>query len=219
MRYHIFMMSPRLLMCMLFFTLLLPASASALSPGDRGSRVAELNNKLRSSGYLPYGYRSNTYNDKTFHAVMAAQKWLGIARDGVAGPGTHRALKRLRRPRVNPKRRARRVEVDLSKQLVYLVNANSKGKVRRTISTSTGQGVYATPLGRWRIYYKNANAYSTQYDAPMPFASFYNRGYALHASANVPGYPASHGCSRLPFVFAREVFRFADMGTPIIIKR
>jgi hypothetical protein len=42
------------------------------------------------------------------------------------------------------------------------------------------------------------------------------RGIALHAG-DLPGYPASAGCVRLPAAFARKLFRITDVGTPVIV--
>ncbi|MCC2107083.1 MAG: L,D-transpeptidase family protein, partial [Hyphomicrobiales bacterium] len=41
-------------------------------------------------------------------------------------------------------------------------------------------------------------------------------GIALHAG-NLPGYPASHGCVRLPLKFSELLFSITHMGTPVII--
>jgi hypothetical protein len=41
-------------------------------------------------------------------------------------------------------------------------------------------------------------------------------GIALHAGA-LPGYPASHGCIRLPKAFSRELFGATDRGTTVVI--
>ena len=42
------------------------------------------------------------------------------------------------------------------------------------------------------------------------------RGVALHAG-NLPGYPASHGCVRLPPEFAKLLFGVTILGTPVIV--
>jgi lipoprotein-anchoring transpeptidase ErfK/SrfK len=41
-------------------------------------------------------------------------------------------------------------------------------------------------------------------------------GIAMHAG-NLPGYPASHGCVRLPRQFAAKLFQVTDVGTPVMI--
>ena len=54
--------------------------------------------------------------------------------------------------------------------------------------------------------------------APMPFMQrFNNYGVALHGGSN-PGYPASHGCIRLPMKFAARLFELTQTGSPVIIE-
>jgi lipoprotein-anchoring transpeptidase ErfK/SrfK len=50
----------------------------------------------------------------------------------------------------------------------------------------------------------------------MPYASYFVGGYALHEGA-VPTSPASHGCVRLPPGDAAEVYRFATIGTAVLV--
>ena len=72
--------------------------------------------------------------------------------------------------------------------------------VRIAVSTcSTGRPGHATPTGTFVILQKDVNHHSSLYDdAPMPYMERLTwGGVALHAG-NLPGYPASHGCVRLP---------------------
>ena len=59
---------------------------------------------------------------------------------------------------------------------------------------------------------------SIKYDnAPMPFMQMFDQyGTALHAGYN-PGYPASHGCVRLPAEFAKRLYTVTDHGTTVMI--
>jgi lipoprotein-anchoring transpeptidase ErfK/SrfK len=54
--------------------------------------------------------------------------------------------------------------------------------------------------------------------APMPFFLEFSPGYGLHAGY-LPGYPASHGCVRMPYWKARQFFNIAKVGTPIVIRQ
>ena len=60
--------------------------------------------------------------------------------------------------------------------------------------------------------------HSIKYDnAPMPFMQrLDNYGIALHAGS-LPGYPASHGCIRLPSTFASKLFSATRVGTEVLI--
>ena len=83
---------------------------------------------------------------------------------------------------------------------------------------SSGQTDYETPVGVYSILQKNRDHYSNIYDdAEMPFMQRLTwSGIALHAGA-LPGYPASHGCVRLPYDFANEIFGLSKIGTRVIV--
>ena len=51
----------------------------------------------------------------------------------------------------------------------------------------------------------------------MPWASYFDGGFAMHAYPYVPAYPASHGCVRLPAPEAPRVYSFAIEGTPVYV--
>ena len=91
--------------------------------------------------------------------------------------------------------------------------------VRIAVSTcSTGAPGHSTPTGVFTVLQKDKNHHSSTYNnAPMPNM---NRltwdGIALHAG-KLPGYPASHGCIRLPMEFSAKLFEVTHVGTPVII--
>jgi lipoprotein-anchoring transpeptidase ErfK/SrfK len=51
----------------------------------------------------------------------------------------------------------------------------------------------------------------------MPYAMYFVGGFAMHEYPDVPGYPASHGCVRMPAPEAPVVWDFAGYGTPVIV--
>jgi hypothetical protein len=85
-------------------------------------------------------------------------------------------------------------------------------------TASTGKRGYSTPTGVFTILQKQVEHYSSKYDsAPMPFMqrlTWY--GVALHAG-NLPGYPASHGCIRLPAGFAKLLYGATKVGMTVVI--
>lgn len=83
---------------------------------------------------------------------------------------------------------------------------------------STGKPGHDTPSGIYTILQKHREHYSNLYDnAPMPFMQRLTwDGVALHAG-RVPGYPASHGCVRLPRAFAEQLFAVTTPGTVVVI--
>ena len=85
-------------------------------------------------------------------------------------------------------------------------------------TASTGRSGYRTPTGVFTILQKRVEHYSRTYDnAPMPYMQRLTwRGVALHAG-QLPGYPASHGCIRLPLGFARLLYGTTKVGMTVVI--
>lgn len=85
-------------------------------------------------------------------------------------------------------------------------------------TVSTGRPGYRTPTGVFTILQKHVEHYSRTYDnAPMPYMQRLTwRGVALHAG-QLPGYPASHGCIRLPRGFAQRLFGVTKLGMTVVI--
>lgn len=87
--------------------------------------------------------------------------------------------------------------IDLSSQTM---NVYKNGVHQYTWKISSGRKGYGTPTGSWRIHRMHKEYYSRKYDnAPMPYAMFYHRGFAVHGTNSISrlGRPASHGCIRL----------------------
>jgi len=92
------------------------------------------------------------------------------------------------------------------------------GKLIDTTPVSTGRKGKATPPGTFPILQKKVHHRSNKYsNAPMPYMQRLTwDGIALHAGA-LPGYPASHGCIRLPRAFAKKLYSLTDYGTKVTI--
>ena len=109
-----------------------------------------------------------------------------------------------------------KVIVDRLTQLFYVYRGD---KLVGVATASTGKKGREPPLGFWKVFRKQKLGYSRKYDnAPMPFMQMYDpKGIAFHAGPN-PGYPASHGCVRLPKPFAEKLFALTKVGTEVIIE-
>jgi lipoprotein-anchoring transpeptidase ErfK/SrfK len=108
-----------------------------------------------------------------------------------------------------------RVVVSLGDQLAFLY----RGDELVAVSTiSTGKDEKPTPTGIFSVLDKKPFYRSKKYDnAPMPWMQrIDDYGIALHGGFN-PGYPASHGCIRLPVDFAKKLFTVTGVGTPVYI--
>jgi peptidoglycan hydrolase-like protein with peptidoglycan-binding domain len=85
---------------------------------------------------------------------------------------------------------------------------------------STGTAAHPTFLGAFSIIEKQRWHHSNIYSgAPMPWMNRITwSGTALHAGV-VPGYPASHGCIRLPYSFAPRLYQITRVGDNVVISR
>ena len=107
------------------------------------------------------------------------------------------------------------VVISLSDQLAYLYRGDT---LVAAASISTGEPGRDTPSGIFSVFLKKKFHRSIKYDnAPMPHMQMItDYGVALHGGHN-PGYPASHGCIRLPAQFAAKLYGVTDVGTPVLI--
>jgi lipoprotein-anchoring transpeptidase ErfK/SrfK len=137
----------------------------------------------------------------------------------------------------------RAITIRLSDQKAFLYK---NGEVVAIAPASTGREGYTTPTGKHRVMSKDIDHRSSIYGAyvrdgqvvkagvdvrkdrkppgavfvgaPMPYYLQIAPSYGLHAG-HVPGYPASHGCIRLPNRWAKRFFYAAKVGTPVQIYR
>ena len=125
-------------------------------------------------------------------------------------PGDHRWVDNI------PAKGEAQVVIDLKTQLMYVYRADQLVGVS---TISSGKKGSETQLGFWSVMIKKRNGFSRKYDnAPMPFMQMYDeKGLAFHAG-KLPGYPASHGCVRLPLKFAERLFGMTKIGTKVVIE-
>lgn len=85
-------------------------------------------------------------------------------------------------------------------------------------SVSTGKRGYGTPTGRFQVLEKRRFHRSSTYgNAPMPWMVRLTwSGIAFHSGA-LPGFPASHGCIRLPASFAPQLFGALSLGDTVAV--
>ncbi len=85
-------------------------------------------------------------------------------------------------------------------------------------AVSTGSRGHETPAGEFTILQKDVDHRSNKYsDAPMPYMERLTwDGIAIHGGRD-PGYPASHGCVRVPLAFARQLYAITSMGAHVAI--
>ena len=108
-----------------------------------------------------------------------------------------------------------RVVISLGEQMAYVYRGDT---LVAAATISTGTEDRRTPTGIFPILEKKRMYRSRKYDnAPMPFMQRIDKyGVALHGGYN-PGYPASHGCIRLPAQFAAKLYGITDVGSTVMI--
>ena len=107
------------------------------------------------------------------------------------------------------------VIVSLTRQLAFVYR---NGILIGVTTVSTGTKGHETPTGVFTVLQKKVEHYSNLYDsAPMPYMQRLTwDGIAMHAG-NLPGYPASHGCIRLPKAFSKLLYGTTRLGMTVVI--
>ncbi len=139
-------------------------------------------------------------------AVLSGLSGAASARDNQAGPaaesGPEAPLQML---------------VSLSEQKINVYRGT---ELLSSSAISSGKRGNSTPTGVFSILEKRRRHFSNLYNnAPMPFMQRLTwSGIALH-EGRLPGYPASHGCIRLPRSFAKDLFGMTDRGMHVVVTR
>jgi lipoprotein-anchoring transpeptidase ErfK/SrfK len=139
--------------------------------------------------------------------------------------------------------KGRRIVVSLKSQQAALYH---QGELVGVSPISSGREGKSTPVGRYSVIEKDADHRSTLYGnyvrdgkvvkenvdirkggrpagsrfegVPMPYFMRFTGAYGLHAG-NIPGYPASSGCVRLPKRQAKRFYDAVRLGTPVVVQR
>lgn len=106
--------------------------------------------------------------------------------------------------------------VSLGSQRMTVYDSRGNAILRSPISSGTAG--HRTPTGIFSVIQKNRHHVSNIYSgAPMPYMQRITwSGIAMHAGV-LPGYPASHGCIRLPYPVAAKMFAISKMGMRVVI--
>jgi peptidoglycan hydrolase-like protein with peptidoglycan-binding domain len=200
-----------------------PPPPEVLRRGAEGPAVQLVQHRLEELGFRP-GAVDGRYGDATFSAVMAFQKHERLDPDGHAGPITQTALGQgllAAGPRGGA---APRVEVDIDRQIAYVVAADgatkiinvSSGNGERYARPQGGTGVADTPRGDFDVE-RRIDGVRVAPLGKMYRPMYFKGGFALHGSSNVPGYPASHGCVRTTNTDQDFLWDAVPNGAPVHI--
>src|SRR3954447_24606243 len=107
------------------------------------------------------------------------------------------------------------IAISIEKQVLRIYDAN--GTFAET-PISTGMRGHSTPMGVFSVIQKHKYHHSNIYSgAPMPYMQRITwSGVAIHAGM-LPGYPASHGCIRMPMNFAVKMWGWTRIGARVVI--
>jgi hypothetical protein len=185
-------------------TVTLPIVQPNLAFGARGPSVWELERRLAA---LHYAIRlDGAFDADDVEAVYAFQKVEGMPRTGSVDGAFWARLTGARAP--GARYGGDHIEVDKTRQVLFVVRA---GQVALVVAVSTG-ATGNTPLGLWRVYRKVQG-----FDWVLYYPSYFLRGFAVHGYPDVPPYPASHGCVRIPMWVAQTVYADIAYGSAIYI--
>ncbi len=184
--------------------------------------ILEAERMLSDLGYWT-GAVDGKLDENSRHALIAFQK---VERRKLTGRLTLeelQAIREARRPSPLEGGYAH-IEVDLSRQVLFMVDEN--GEVSRVLPVSSGNGEEftdedwtrraITPVGRFKVH----NKIEGWRKAPlgmMYYPVYYLSGIAIHGSNSVPAYPASHGCIRIPVFAAKEFSEMTPLDTWVIV--
>jgi len=203
------------------------ASANAkatekLSPAEKAARVKEAEVLLSNLGYWITRVDERS-DDSTRQAVIAFQKVNGMKRTGMLDDKVLNAIRVAGRPL--PKYSgAAHVEIDISRQVIFLVNDG--GEVTTVLSTSTGSNERYFSEGQWQTAHTPRGTFKIQRQIhgtrKAPLGELYNPSYfsggiAIHGSNSIPVTAASHGCARIPRFADKQFIDMVSVGMPVYV--
>jgi PKD repeat protein len=180
--------------------------AASLGPGSSGLSAYALDRRLHELHYA-LGRVDAYYGQDDVDAVTAFQKLHDLPRTGTVDARVWAQLEQATVPRARYP--GDHVEVSKGLQVLFVVR---NGEVALVSTVSTG-ATGNTPLGHFHVYSKVPGYNAKQ----MFYSSFFIGGFAIHGYHDVPAYPASHGCVRLPLWVAVRVYSLIDYGTSVYI--
>ncbi len=195
-----------------------PASSTAvvavhelpdLALGSRGAAVEVLERRLVELRYHLRGV-DDVFDFRTADAVMAFSKVQRMPRVQTVTSSVWRALARPRSFVPRDRSQGFHIEVDQTRQVLATV---LDGRVAAIFHVSTGKASTPTRDGTFHVFSKLAGFSPKR----LYYPSFFDGGRAIHGWTDVPTYPASHGCVRVPYWIAIWIFDQADYGTPVIV--
>jgi hypothetical protein len=184
-------------------------SFPALHPGECGRVVKGFKRAMAKMGYASGGGRC--FNGRTGREVLAYRKVNGMSRTQRAGKGLvkdvfgGRGGYHVRYPGAGE-----HAEVSLSKQVLVLAKGSKPFAI---YPVSTGKPSTPTVTGHY-TFYRREPGYNSH---GMYYSFYWHNGYAVHGYAEVPDYPASHGCVRTFIADQPRIYYQLEYGESIFV--
>jgi lipoprotein-anchoring transpeptidase ErfK/SrfK len=161
----------------------------------------------------------------TSHAEAALYYWSdsepGLSRPDPTSQPRRQKARRHAEKKTEPEKESTKpqgpviISISIDQQKLRLYDANG---LFAESPISTGMRGHPTPMGVFSVIQKEKLHHSNIYSgAPMPFMQRITwSGIAIHAGV-LPGYPASHGCIRMPMAFAMKMWNWTKMGARVVV--
>ena len=182
----------------------------------------EAEQRLWDLGYWA-GRVDGQFDSDSRHALIAFQKVEGRVRTGKLTQDELNALRAAARPQPRHTRYAH-VEIDLARQVLFLIDETAE--VARILPVSTGNGEFymdqgkmhraRTPTGAFKVLRK-IKGWRLSSLGLMYYPNYIFNGIAIHGSFSIPTRPASHGCIRVPMYAAKELSSLLPIGIEVDI--
>ena len=202
------------------------AKAANAGSAEMVAMATDARKRLSEISYLPVAGTDKAKppsDERARYAILAFERVSGRKQIGKMDAAELEALKTAERPTPRETGYAH-IEVDLTRQVLFVVDADSNVTLTLPISSGSGK-LYTfqgktdravTPRGRFVVY----NKISGWRKAPLGmiyYPCYFDKGWAIHGSQSVPNYPASHGCVRIPIVTAKELSDITPVGTVVLV--
>ena len=188
------------------------------------SQIAEAEQILANLGYLTEN-ADGRLDFMSRHAIMAFQKVEGLKRTGVLTAPLLEKMREASTPAAKYDGPAH-VEVDISRQVLFMVGDDGKVNVIVPISSGSGEKywdktrnryeVASTPRGEFK-FNRKFNGHRKAPLGTLYYPSYFKEGWAVHGSPSIPPKPASHGCVRVPRGADKILFKQMPVGMKIYI--
>lgn len=186
------------------------------------TELREAINLLTTLGYWTGGAEAES-DRRLYFATIAFQRVAGLSTTGELSL-TDLAVLRSRTPLQPHSSESYHIEIDLHRQVLFVVEPG--GVVRSILPISSGSGkpfpfkghteTGRTPIGNFQVYRKIDGWHDSQLGS-MYYSSYIYRGIAVHGSRVFAETPSTHGCVSIPAAAADELSRLMPIGTLVMV--